>query len=58
MTTLAIEDLPRDPSLLRTIAANNRLEIGGLGSWACAGVYGDAAAPGTVRVGDDVRLGV
>ena len=56
MTTLAIEDLPRDPSLLRTIASHNRLEIGGLGTWACAGVYGDAAAPGTVAVGDEVRL--
>lgn len=56
MTTLAQEELPKDPSLLRTIAASNRLEIGGLGSWACAGVYGDAAAPGTVRVGDEVRL--
>jgi uncharacterized protein YcbX len=57
MTTLAQEELPKDPSLLRTIAAHNRLEIGGLGSWACAGVYGDAAAPGTVTVGDEVRLG-
>lgn len=57
MTTLAQEELPRDPSLLRTVAASNRLEIGGLGSWACAGVYGDAAAPGTVSVGDAVRVG-
>lgn len=56
MTTLAQEDLPRDPSLLRTVARSNRLEIDGLGSWACAGVYGDAASPGTVRVGDEVRL--
>ena len=56
MTTLAVQDLPRDPSLLRTIAAHNRLEIAGLGSWACAGVYGDAAAPGTVAVDDEVRL--
>jgi uncharacterized protein YcbX len=57
MTTLAQEELPRDTGLLRTVAAANRLEIGGLGSWACAGVYGDAAAPGIVRVGDEVRLG-
>lgn len=56
MTTLAIEDLPRDPSLLRTIAAHNRLEIAGLGTWACAGVYGDVAAAGTVAVGDEVGL--
>ena len=57
MTTLAMEDLPRDPSLLRTIATHNRLEIGGLGTWACAGIYGDAAAPGVVAVGDEVRVG-
>jgi hypothetical protein len=57
MTTLAQEDLPRDPSLLRTVAAANRLEIGDLGTWACAGVYGDAAAPGIVSVGDAVRVG-
>jgi uncharacterized protein YcbX len=56
MTTLAQEDLPRDPSLLRTVAAANRLEIAGLGTWACAGVYGDAAAPGIVSVGDAVRV--
>ncbi len=56
MTTLAQEELPRDVSLLRTVAACNRIEIGGIGTWACAGVYGDAGAPGTVRVGDAVRL--
>lgn len=56
MTTLAQEDLPRDPGLLRTIAASNRVEIAGLGTWACAGVYGDAAAAGVVAEGDVVRL--
>jgi uncharacterized protein YcbX len=55
MTTLAQGDLPKDPSLLRTVAAENRLEIGG-GRWACAGLYGDVAATGTVRVGDPVTL--
>lgn len=56
MTTLAQGDLPRDTSLLRTIAASNRVEIAGLGTWACAGVYGDAAAAGVVAVGDVVQL--
>jgi len=56
MTTLAQQELPRDPDLLRTIAAGNRLEIEGLGTWACAGVYGDATSPGTVRVGDPASL--
>lgn len=56
MTTLAQEDLPEDRATLRAIAANNRVEITGWGTWACAGVYGDVAAPGTVRVGDAVTL--
>lgn len=56
MTTLAQSGLPDDPSLLRTVAEENRLQIGG-GRWACAGVYGDAAGAGTVRVGDRVTVG-
>lgn len=55
MTTMAQSELPSDPSLLRTIARENRLQIGG-GRWACAGVYGDAAGAGRVRVGDPVTL--
>lgn len=56
MTTLPQQDLPADRETLRAIAANNRIEIAGLGRWACAGVYGDVAAPGPVRVGDPVVL--
>ena len=56
MTTLAQDDLPRDRETLRTIAASNRLEITNLGTWACAGVYADVAAPGTVRIGDAVSV--
>jgi uncharacterized protein YcbX len=57
MTTLAQPTLglDRDPSLLLTIARNNRIEIGG-GQWACAGVYGDSIGAGTVKVGDPVSL--
>lgn len=55
MTTLAQSELPNDPSLLRTIARENRLEIGG-GRWACAGVYGDVAGSGRVQVGDPVTI--
>lgn len=55
MTTMAQPGLPADRSLLRTIAAENRLEMLG-GSWACAGVYGDASGAGVVRVGDPVTL--
>ena len=55
MTTLAQSELPKDTGLLRTIAAENRLEVFG-GQWACAGVYGDAAGAGVVRVGDPVTV--
>ena len=56
MTTLAQDDLPRDPELLRTIARHNRIEIAGLGHWACAGVYAGVQVAGSVRVGDPVTL--
>ena len=52
MTTLAQGDLPSDAGTLRTIARHNRLEIPGMGVWACAGVYADVAAAGEVSVGD------
>jgi uncharacterized protein YcbX len=55
MTTMAQSELPADAGLLRTIARTNRLEIAG-GQWACAGVYGNAAGAGTVRVGDPVTV--
>jgi uncharacterized protein YcbX len=55
MTTMAQGDLPEDRNTLRTVAKNNRImiekrEVAGM--WACAGVYGDVAAGGTVAVGD------
>ncbi|MDT7615730.1 MAG: uncharacterized protein QOF00_3177 [Pseudonocardiales bacterium] len=52
MTTLAQGDLPADADTLRAIAQHNRLEIPGMGVWACAGVYADVAAGGSVSVGD------
>jgi uncharacterized protein len=45
-STLAQEELPRDQSILRTIAQEN----GG-----CLGVYASIRSPGTVRVGDRVE---
>jgi uncharacterized protein len=56
MTTLEQPDLPRDPKLLQTVARHNRLEIAGLGQWACAGVYAGVEREGTVRVGDEVAI--
>jgi uncharacterized protein YcbX len=56
MTTLAQGDLPQDRGLLRTIATHNRIEIPGLGSWACAGAYAGVKQPGSVAVGDTVSI--
>jgi uncharacterized protein len=56
MTTLAqAGGLPEDRDTLRTIARENRRTIEEMGTWACAGVYADVAAVGTVRPGDTVR---
>ncbi len=57
MTTLAQGDLPRDPGTLRTIAKHNRVEITGLGTWACAGVYADVTGPGELLVGEEFEIG-
>lgn len=56
MTTLPQGDLPRDPDTLRTIAKHNRVEIPGLGTWACAGVYADVTGPGELIVGEEHEL--
>lgn len=58
MTTLRHGDVaPADRATLQTIAAANRVEIPGLGTWACAGVYADVTSPGTLSVGATVTVG-
>ncbi|MGY6500613.1 MAG: MOSC domain-containing protein [Acidimicrobiales bacterium] len=57
MTTLAqTGGIEADRSTLRAVARANRLDIPGLGRWACAGVYATVAGGGTVRVGDEVLV--
>lgn len=56
MTTLAQDDLPQDTDVLRTLVRHNRLQVGDLGQFPCAGVYAVVAAPGTVRIGAPVVL--
>jgi uncharacterized protein YcbX len=46
-STLAVGELPRDPSILRTIAHEHR---------GCLGVYASVASPGSLRVGDPVSI--
>ncbi|GIW42644.1 MAG: hypothetical protein KatS3mg076_3221 [Candidatus Binatia bacterium] len=47
MTTLPQEDLPKDPSVLRTVVRECGQNVG---------VYGSVSQPGRVRVGDPVEL--
>jgi len=57
MTTLPRADLPHDPRILRTLADQNRLDLGDFGHLPCAGVYADVVRPGNIRRGDPVQLG-
>lgn len=56
MTTRPQRDLPHDLGILRTVAQHNRLDVLTMGRFPCLGVYGLVQRPGTVRVGDAVRL--
>ena len=56
MTTLAQPGFGADRSGLRAIAAHNRVDIPGLGTWACAGLYATVRVAGAVRQGDRVAL--
>ncbi len=55
--TLAHGDLPRDRMTVRRLNEKNRVvPLEQLGPQPCAGVYAQVLAPGTVRLGDEVRL--
>ena len=56
MVTLSQDDLPRDTEVLRALVRHNRVKLGDLGDFPCAGIYAVVAAPGSVRVGDQVIL--
>ena len=55
MPSLAQEDLPRDPRILKALAQHNRIDVAG-SLFPCAGVYAVAEATGTIRKGDSVRF--
>jgi uncharacterized protein len=55
MPSLAQEDLPRDPQVLKALARHNRVDVAG-SLYPCAGVYAVAGATGTIRAGDSVSL--
>jgi uncharacterized protein len=56
MTTLAQDDLPADPDVLRTLTRHNRVQVGTAGQFPCAGVYAVVEAPGTLRLRDRVAF--
>jgi uncharacterized protein YcbX len=56
MTTLAQGDLPDDRGILRAAAEHNRVEISGLGHWACVGAYASVVTPGTIAIGDAIDM--
>ena len=55
MPSLAQEDLPRDPQILKALARHNRIDVGGA-LYPCAGVYAVAEATGMIRKDDQVTL--
>src|SRR6266516_194685 len=55
MPSLAQEELPRDPRILKALAQHNRIDVAGA-LYPCAGVYAVAEATGTIRTGDRVTL--
>lgn len=56
MTNLALDELPRNPRVLKATATHNRLDILGIGLYPCLGAYAVPGTPGTIRTGDEVRL--
>jgi uncharacterized protein YcbX len=56
MTSLAQEDLPRDPQILKTLAEHNRLDVADNALYPCAGVYAVPESAGSIGKGDLVSL--
>jgi uncharacterized protein len=55
MPSLAQEDLPKDPRILKALARHNRIDVAGA-LYPCAGVYAVAESTGTIHKGDRVTL--
>jgi uncharacterized protein len=55
MPSLAQEDLPRDPQILKALAKHNRIDVAGA-LYPCAGVYAVAEGTGKIRKDDRVSL--
>lgn len=53
--TRASEELPADPSILRTLDARHPVDLGPLGHSGCVGAYAEVLAAGALAVGDDLE---
>jgi uncharacterized protein YcbX len=53
--TMPQTDLPRNGSILREIAQQNMVDLGDIGTLACAGAYAEVVQTGWVNHGDTVR---
>lgn len=56
MVTVAQDDLPKDTEILRALVRHNRVKLGDLGEFPCAGIYAIVATSGSVGVGDQAVL--
>lgn len=56
MTTRPQPGLPRDKSVLQTLARENRRPFLEFGDFACLGIYARVVEPGPVAVGDGLRF--
>jgi MOSC domain-containing protein len=55
MPSLAQEELPRDPRVLKALGRHNRIDVAG-SLYPCAGVYAVALRTGTIHMDDPVGL--
>jgi hypothetical protein len=56
VTNLPQDGLPKDPSVLKTIARVNSVAVGTGGPLPCAGVYAEVVSGGVIRVGDPIAV--
>ncbi len=54
--TLSLTDLPPNLEILRALARHHRVDVGGLGRFACLGAYASVLREGTVRLNDPVKI--
>jgi uncharacterized protein YcbX len=56
MTTLAVQELPKDSRILKAAAAHNRIDFASFGKYPCVGIYAIPATSGTISTGDEVGI--